>query len=498
MTLGTPSTGKDTMTYESPVWAGNTAPRDEFFWISQINKATLISNTQEDLLNQKHAALFARGLNKVIADANTSGAFRPKMYVRYEPLLVKACGIEVTTMHVGRSSQDIHSTFQRAMLREFVLSLAQALNEVRRVLLERSKEHRDTIVPNYTNGVAAQPNSLAHTWLGHLAGLERDFDKLQEYWKRLNLCPMGTTVLNGSSWPLNRQMMASLLGFDAPVDNAYDASQISPTDIALEAASVLSMPLFHITQFIADVMVQYAQPRPWMLVSATYASSAMPQKRNPGSLIDIRRDANAVLAYAQSIFSRAHNLPPGMYDAKDIQQNGEIVAEATTVLSQFANVLQLLVVDKDRAYEELNLDWTASQELADILMRKYQLPFRVGHHIASNMVTVARQRSFTPLTFPYSEVCRLYTEVVSHEALTGVSETFPMTEEEFRLALDPRTIVNHRQTEGGPQPAELDRQLSYATSSLSEDQAWLSQIKAKLAVAEASCNQAFANLIDAQ
>jgi len=85
-----------------------------------------------------------------------------------------------------------------------------------------------------------------------------------------------------------------------------------------------------------------------------------------------------------------------------------------------------------------------------------------------------------------------------HEALTGVSETFPMTEEEFRLALDPRTIVNHRQTEGGPQPAELDRQLSYATSSLSEDQAWLSQIKAKLAVAEASCNQAFANLIDAQ
>lgn len=486
MTLASPSTGKEAQERGFAAWKeGEPAPRDEFFWLSQINKSTLILNSQEGLLDARLAPGYARGLKRVIAAASVpAGSYRPRMYVRYEPLLVKECGIEVTAMHAGRSSQDMHATFQRAMLRDLAVRFARSFNAARRALFKLALENRDTIAPCYTNGVAAQPNSLGHTWLGHLCGLSRDFEIFKGAWSRLNLCPMGTTVLNGTSWPLNRRSMAAYLGFDAPIDNAYDAGQIAGTDVAIESALMLVSPLMHIVQFIQDVMVQYAQPHPWILVSATYASSAMPQKRNPGSLIDVRRDANGVLGSLQSIILRAHNLTPGMYDVKDIELNGELLRDAGTVAAEFARVLGLLKVDAKRALAELNLDWTASQELADILMRRFGIPFRLGHHVASQMVTVARAGNLTPLTFPYAEICRIYKEVTADEPEDVAPAAFPLSEAEFREALDPREIVAHRATEGGPQPKELDRLFSEMGAAIAADEAWIEDKAAKLAEAE--------------
>lgn len=496
MSLGTPSTGQAGMTYDVGYWEGENPPRDEFFWLSQINKATLVINAKEGLLREEEAKRFARGLQSVIAEQSHSGSFRPKMFVRYEPLLIKACGIEVTKMHVGRSSQDMHATFHRTMLRDFILEFARALNQVRTELYSLCVKHRDTLAPSYTNGVAAQPNTIGHMWLGHLAGFNRDYEMLRQYFDRLNRSPMGATVLNGTSWPLNRDAMAKALGFDAPVENAYDATMIATTDVMLETATVLLNPLMHVVQFIQDIMVQYSQSNPWILVGATYASSAMPQKRNPGSLIDIRRDANAVLGSLQSIFYRAHGLTPGHYDAKDMQLNGEMVKDATTVLQHFFAVLPLLTIDKERALLELNSDWTASQELADILMREHNVPFRLGHHVASAMVTLARQAHYTPLTFPYAEVVRLYREGFAKEPAHDAPSEFPLTEDEFHQALDPRAIVNHRQTAGGPQPASMDVQFANTKALLQSDRDWLFATVQRLEEAEAATNRAFEALLD--
>lgn len=497
MTLASPSTGKEAQERSIITWkAGESAPRDEFFWLSQINKSTLILNSEQGLLDAKLAPGYARGLKRVIAEASVSGSYRPRMYVRYEPLMVKACGIEVTAMHAGRSSQDMHATFQRAMLRDLAVRFAKHFNAARRALFKIALENRDTVAPCYTNGVAAQPSSLGHTWLGHLSGLSRDFEIFKGAWGRLNRCPMGTTVLNGTSWPLDRRGMAAYLGFDGPIDNAYDAGQIAGTDVVIESALMLVSPLMHIVQFIQDVMVQYAQPRPWILVSATYASSAMPQKRNPGSLIDVRRDANGVLGALQSTLWRAHGLTPGMYDAKDIELNGEILRDAGTVAAEFARVLPLLKVDAKRALEELNLDWTASQEMADILMRRFKIPFRLGHHVASQMVTVARENAWTPLTFPHAEICRIYKEVTAEEPAGGIPAEFPLSEAEFREALDPRAIVANRATEGGPQAKELDRLFAEMDATIAADEAWLDAKDAELKQAEARLEADFEALAE--
>lgn len=112
------------------------------------------------------------------------------------------------------------------------------------------------------------------------------------------------------------------------------------------------------------------------------------------------------------------------------------------------------MINKDRALEELNSDWTASQEVADRLMKEYGVPFRIGHHAASHIVSYARANNILPLDFPYAKMQEIYKEVIEKEFPEG-DPKFPMSEEEFREALNPVSIVHNRKTLGGPQPAEL-------------------------------------------
>lgn len=223
---------------------------------------------------------------------------------------------------------------------------------------------------------------------------------------------MGTTVLNGTSWPLNRVRMAQYLGFADIVDNAYDAHQIAAVDHPVEVGSIVTSIALHAGSFIEDVMTQYAQPRPWILLQEggnnTYVSSAMPQKRNPGLLNSTRADASTAITLAMGPVIRAHNLPPGRPDAKEVRDNKEMVNSAVTVLRKWDDILKALVIDQGRALEELNSDWTASQEVADVLMRKYKLPFRMGHHFASEVVEYARANDIKPSDFPYDQAQRIY------------------------------------------------------------------------------------------
>jgi len=454
--------------------------RDECYWMTQINKATLVTNARCGLLDRRQAGQFARAQKRVEERLARPDADRPGIYIRYEPLMIEEAGYDVTLMHAGRSSQDIHATFLRTITRDEMIRVCRALNDVRGALYQLAYDNRDVLAPGYTNGVAAQPNLIAHQWLGHLSGFERDFDRIRGYFSRLNRCPMGTTVLNGTCWPLDRRAMAELLGFDGPIDNAYDAAQIDSEDEIIEASQVLVMPMIHIGHFIADVMTQYAQARPWILVGATYVSSAMPQKRNPGSLIDVRRDASAVISELQSAIWRSHNLMPGMYDAKDQRINSDFLADAAAVLQAFASVLPKLSINGQRALEEINSEWTASQNIADILMRDHSVAFRLGHRFASTLVTRCRERSLTPVSFPFSLAEQVWEEMAASLPEGAVSAVLPLSERELREALDPRAIVKGRRTLGGPQDEEMARMFNRTRVVIEADRRWIDNLQSRL------------------
>ena len=471
--------------------------RDEFFWLGQMNKATAVINTDEGLLDKAIAPRIAAGVAKVIKDGNQPGAKRPTIVIEFEPLLIKAAGPEVTLLHAGRSSQDMHATYRAAILRDDVLALADQLNKASKSLVKLAERHTSTIVPNYNNGVAAQPNSYAHYLLGNAAGLERDAQRLREAYARIDRCGMGTTVLNGTSWPLNRARMADYLGFATIVDNAYDASQISSMEHPVEVGAVVTSIALHVGNFVEDMMTQYAQARPWILLQeggdTTYVSSAMPQKRNPGILNNTRSDASTAISLAIGTVLRTHNITPGMPDPKEVKDNSMMVNSAIKFLRSWDTILNSLVISPDRALEELNNDWTASQELADVLMRKHKLPFRVGHHFASEVVDFAKENNIKPLDFPYAEAQRIYKEAVQDYNNAG---ELPMSEEEFRSTLNPVAIVTNRATVGGPQPAELARMLKIANQKLAEQDAWIKEKRAKINASLAKLDADFDKLLN--
>ncbi|KAL3417222.1 argininosuccinate lyase [Phlyctema vagabunda] len=451
--------------------------RDTFFWLCEINKASAVINADEGLLERTLAPRIAQGLQILIQEGGRPKGKRPHLVITFEPLLIEVAGLEATSLHAGRSSQDILTTASTAIIREETLRLAEQLLKTTARMVALSEEHVTTIVPNYTNGVAAQPNSYGHYLLGHVAGLQRDAERLRQFYVRLDRCAMGTTVLNGSSWPLNRDRMASYLGFSATVDNAYDAAQISASEMPVELGGIATAIALHTGSFIQNIMLQYSQPRPWILLREggdnTYVSSAMPQKRNPGLLNRTRANASHIITLSMGRAIQGHNIPPGMPDAKGSKDSCEILTGTTRILADWEQILDSLDISPSRALEELNLDWTASQELADVLLREHKLPFRVGHHFASEIVNYAKKHNICPSEFSYLKAQEIYSKTLEDMKVPGGE--LPMSEATFSTTLDPVSIIRNRATAGGPQPVEMERMLKAAKESLDAQRQWIGE-----------------------
>ena len=162
------------------------------------------------------------------------------------------------------------------------------------------------------------------------------------------------------------------------------------------------------------------------------------------------------------------------------------------MLKNWDKILNALVISPERALEELNSDWTASQELADVLMRKYKLPFRVGHHFASEVVDFAKSKDIKPLDFPYLEAKNIYAKMVKGSEYAG---ELPMSEAEFRSTLDPIAIIQNRASAGGPQPAEMARMLKGSKQTLAQQVEWIKTKRANISTALSKLDTDFEKLL---
>lgn len=252
---------------------------DQFYWLNKINKASVVMLVEEKILPRDTGRLIARGVAHTIDQAAQPGGRRPSDVLQIEKIITDDIGPEGSLIHAGRSRQDMYATFRMAQLRNQVLDFSDALDALRERLLALAAKNVHTIVPAYTDGVQAQPVTLAHYLLAYAASFGRDADRIHELYARMNRCAMGTAVLANSSWPLNRARMAELLGFDGIIENSMDAGQVSPSDVGIEAAGIAASNAIRLGAILGDIHTQYHQTRPWLLLDegATYTSSAMPQ-----------------------------------------------------------------------------------------------------------------------------------------------------------------------------------------------------------------------------
>jgi argininosuccinate lyase len=457
----------------------------EFF--DRINKASIVMLAEAGLVPRPTAARIADGIGQVITRERASGSPRSADYLDFEPRLIAVIGQDASRLHMGRSRQDIGATIAWMSLRDGLLGAFGALVASREKLLAIAGQHKRTVIPAYTHGVQAQPTTFAHYLLAWESAVARTCERLQQAYQRINNSPLGAAALATSSFPIDRKRLADLLGFDGLVENSYDANHVASTDSSLEVASALQISAIQLGQFAQDLHAQYAAPSPWLRLSEgklTGVSSIMPQKRNPAALEQLRTQCSIMAGEMQTVFLLSHNNRPGMFDSRSYDP---VPSERPLqVFELFRQVLDGLVVDKDRALAEVNADYSTTSGLADALLRSADVPFRIGHHFASNLASYGRSHGLKLNEIPYAEAARIY------EA--DVKRDFPLGEAEFREAISAEHMVSVSKGIGGPQLAEVTRMLADGHTKMKSDLDWLTSRKDHLAATESSLDKAVAAL----
>lgn len=466
------------------------------YWQNRINRASLVMLSEQKILSAEQTKKIAEAQREAEKELNAPGATPIFDIMPLEKLLIKHCGQEATLIHTGRSRQDIFATLNQARLRRAVINTFDELNKLRKQLLAIAECNVETWMPAYTNGVQAMPITLGFYLWAFLESFERDAARIKEAWARVNQCALGSGVLACSAWPLSRERLAELLGFDAPIINGLDSSQVSLFDIPLEAASIASNIAVRITVLIQDLAQQYSQTRPWIMLddSDAYGSSAMPQKRNPGILNKTRARASDVIGATTTAFFRAHNLNLGMYDNKEsvLEDNAKVFPLTVSMLALTTQAFSMLRVNKERALEELENDWTCTMALAEALQMHYKVPFRVGHNFASDVVSKGRKNGWLPKNIPFETVQKSYEEIT--EKLEGKAQQLPLSEQEFRGYLAPENVVRSRIGTGAPSPLSTSKNLISIAKQLEQDEVWLNKKKQDLSEAAIKLDAEFSKL----
>src|SRR5688500_1325172 len=344
-------------------------------FLDWINKASLVMLAEARIVPAASARVIARGVAELLAQEKDSSRQRSADYLDYEPRLTALIGADASRLHTGRSRQDISSTIARMNLRAGLIESVAALIAAREKLLALASRHTETIIPAYTHGVQAQPTTFAHYLLALAAAMGRQVERLQQVHARVNRSSLGAAALATSSFPLDRARLAVLLGFEGVVENAYDANHLAPVDASCEVAGALAVAAIQIGQFAQDIHAQYADPTPWFMLTEgalTGVSSIMPQKRNPAALEQLRAQASILVGEMQTVFLIAHNNRTGMFDYRSYDPVP--CTRALQVLGLLQQVIDGIVVNKDRALAEVRADYSTTTEIADALMQRANVP----------------------------------------------------------------------------------------------------------------------------
>jgi argininosuccinate lyase len=464
---------------------------DYYASMSSMNMASLVMLHEGGLIPADLAARIAAGTRTLIDREALPGARRSHDYLDFERELLAIVGPEASWLHIGRSRQDMLSTGVSLWLCASHLACFDDLLSARAALLECAERHTETIVPIYTHGVQAQPTTLAHYLLGFLAGFGRTAERVKESYVRANRSPLGAGAGITSSVPIDRPRLAELLGFDGVTDNAFDANLVAPIDSALELAQILATLAIQVSQLTSDLLAQFYLVDSWFVLEAgsslTGISSMMPQKRNPRVLEVLREDASIIIGSAGSVALVAHNLTSGMTDVRETVTSVVPARRTHEMLFLLARTFEAARLNPERSLAEVNRDYSAMTNLAEVLVQSARVPFREAHEYASHLTDFGRQRGLRPPEIAFEDANALYRE--------HIGGALPLTDAQLAAALDPRQIVATRRGQGGPQPREMTRMLDEARAQLEADRQWLLDRRAAREAARANLERKFEALI---
>lgn len=375
------------------------------------------------------------------------------IHMNIERLLIEEIGPVGGKLHTGRSRNDQVATDMHLYLFKKTKEIIHMLKSVQKAIVKQAKEHIETVMPGYTHLQRAQPISLGHHLLAYFWMFERDKERLHDSLKRINWSPLGAGALAGTTFPIDRNLTASLLGFDTVYPNSLDA--VSDRDFILEFLSISSILMTHISRLSEELVLWSSQEFEFIELDDSFCtgSSIMPQKKNPDVPELLRGKTGRVYGNLIGLLTVLKGLP--LAYNKDLQEDKEgmfdTVETLTGSLKLLAPMIETMTVNKEKMYQAVRQDYSNATDLADYLVNK-GLPFRQAHEIIGKIVLYAIEKNkyLLDLTFKeYKQFCDLF-------------------EEDIYAVLTPKHVVEARNSYGGTAFSQVELQLKLAESKLKD------------------------------
>ena len=370
-----------------------------------------------------------------------------------EANLIERIGDAGKKLHTGRSRNDQVALDMRLYTREEVMAVDELLKELLGVLLSIMKENTETYMPGFTHLQKAQPITLSHHMSAYFEMFKRDRSRMHDIYKRMNYCPLGSGALAGTTYPLDRDYTATLLGFEGPTLNSMDS--VSDRDYIIEFLSALSTIMMHLSRFCEEIIIWNSNEYQFVEIDDAYStgSSIMPQKKNPDIAELVRGKTGRVYGALMSILTTMKGIP--LAYNKDMQEDKELTFDAIDTvkgcLALFTGMVRTMKFNKEIMADSAMNGFTNATDAADYLVN-HGVPFRDAHSIIGKLVLTCIEKN----------------KAIHEMTMDELKEISDVFQPDIYDAVSLKTCVEKRLTIGAPGPEAMKKVIAICENYLNE------------------------------
>ncbi len=374
-------------------------PFDKRLWQQDVaaSKAHVAMLGATGIVAIADAEAISAGLDAVAADYAAHGVAEDyaleDIHMQTEARLADKIGPVAGRLHTARSRNDQVATDFRLWVRDAIDQVDGALGAFQDALIARAAAHADSVMPGFTHLQSAQPVTLGHHLMAYHEMIARDRSRFADARVRGNQCPLGSAALAGTGFPIDRDMTAGALGFDAPTRNSLDG--VSDRDFALDYLMAATQCALHLSRLAEEFILWASQPFGFVSLSDQWStgSSIMPQKRNPDAAELVRGHSGRIAGCMTALVMTMKGLP--LAYSKDMQDDKPPVFEAHDLLAlsiaAMTGMVESATFRTDRMRAAAEAGFSTATDLADWLVREAGLPFREAHHVTGRAVKLAEE-----------------------------------------------------------------------------------------------------------
>ncbi|WP_304124912.1 argininosuccinate lyase [Methanosphaera cuniculi] len=418
----------------------------------KVNRAHTTMLTEEGIIPKEAGEKILAALDKLedegIDALNLDPSFED-IHMALEDYITNLIGPEAGFMHTAKSRNDQVCTDIRLTLKDEIENTISNIKDFITTIVNMAKENLDTLFIAYTHLQHAQPNTFAHHLMAYANELRRDCERFMDTYKRVDMSPLGSAALATTGFPINRERTAQLLGFSEVMDNSIDG--VSSRDFIAESVFDYAMLSTTLGKIADEIVIWSSYEFRMVECSNAYSStsSIMPQKKNP-DIAELAR-GKSTIAYGElmTIMTILKGIPHSYNrDLQEITPHLWSAVDNTNDILQIVHgMLATLTINKQRTAELAGANFATATELADVMVREKNMPFRTAHNIVGRVVSDAIEQNL--------KATDLDDEFINQAAIEVTGKPVDLGDELVKQALDPALNVKARTVKGGPAPSAV-------------------------------------------